>query len=120
MNLDTAINHERRYCQTIRDILCDAKRCFWSHDKILDKLNELVYNDPSFSKCPRYIVAYVQGYFAASINCYMRDNTLSAHMIDGEAYVIGSSEYRALEPRYVTENSEGCVSVYAENTSKIF
>jgi hypothetical protein len=61
MKISTAVNHQRRFIQRVRDVYSHANICMWSHEELIKHTLE-IKTSPEFKRCPRHVTEYVRGY----------------------------------------------------------
>lgn len=65
MKTTTAFNHQQRFIGLIQSIFSSTE-CFCRHHlEHIAEMKKIVWNDPSWNKCPRHVREFVRGYESA-------------------------------------------------------
>lgn len=69
--------------RNVINIFSDAKKHFYTHAQILERINERIYRDAKYKTLPMYIRSEINGYISANYDLMYREQLEFAHWYDG-------------------------------------
>ena len=99
---DKQLRHQQILVNLVKDLYARARLYHWDHKTMLDRRRTDLREHPSWQRATGYVREYVRGYEMAYYDTMTRFEHVYAYDVDGKRYCLGTPEYKALDPCYVT------------------
>lgn len=119
VSIDRSLKYQRSLLGQVKEIFYLAEIYCYSYKQILDMRVERVFKSPYWSKSPNWVRCYINGYFDCKLESLWQKMVFS-YELEGKRYIVGTPEYRAIEPQRFCEVSDTGAHMWAKDTSKFF
>ena len=99
---DKQLRHQQILINRVKDLYARARLFHWNHKTMLARRRTDLHEHPSWKRATGYVREYVRGYEMACYDAMTRFEHVYAYDVDGKRYCLGTPEYKALDPCYVT------------------
>ena len=124
-HLDKQLRHQQILINRVKDLYARTRLFHWDHKTMLDRRRTDLHGHPSWSRATGYVREYVRGYESACYDALDRFELVYAYDVDSRRYCLGTPEFKALDPCYVTGHAtwsgyvwrDAPMHAFSENTT---